>query len=841
VPDLITSLRAALAARYVVERELGRGGMATVFLGDDVKHGRPVALKVLHPELAAALGPERFLREIEIAARLQHPHIVPLYDSGATEGFLYYVMPYVEGESLRDRLTREKQLSFEDTVRVATEVAGALAYAHSHGVVHRDIKPENIMLSGGTAVVTDFGIARAVTAAETQPLTQTGTIIGTPAYMSPEQATGRAELDGRSDEYSLACVVYEMLVGEPPFTGPTAQAIIARHSLDVVSPPSIVRASIPEAAEDAILRALAKVPADRFPTTALFAEALARPSRVTGASRWTGASLRPGPRRRSLPLPLPRGALVGAVAVAAVAAVWVGARMLGGRTAGSAGTGLDPRHIAVLYFEDLSPRHTLGFLADGLTEALIGQLSQVPSLLVISKNGVAPYRRPDVAPPPPDSVARALAVGTVVRGTLEESGDRYRVSVRLIDGASGADFRRASFEQPRGSLLAIRDSLAQQVAAFLRERLGEEVRLREQRAGTNNVGAWSLVQQAERARKMAEDQVSADSLDRAFSSFARADSALVQAAAADPQWVDPVVLRGQIALRRARLTPNRQGLAQGLKAAADDAEQALRLAPGYPPALELRGTVRYTTWLQQLSTDAAVQAGLLADARRDLEAAAQADPTLASAYSTLSHLYYQVEDVPAAVLAARKAYEQDAYLSVAKDILWRLFSGSYDLEQFGQAQRWCDEGERRFPVYYRFTECRLLLMTTEVVNPDVGEAWRLLARFDSVAPAGRRAFWHDQGEMLVGAILARAGRKDSARHVLVAARADRDVDPEQGLLVYEAFARTLLGDQDTAFALLERYVAANPAHAFSRRGAISWWWRDMRHDPRFSRLQRAEP
>src|SRR5438445_9115164 len=259
--------------------------MATVFLAQDVKHRRPVALKVLHPELAAAVGAERFLREIEFAARLQHPHILPLYDSGVTQSLLYYVMPYIEGESLRERLTREKQLPFEESVRIATEAASALAYAHSHGVVHRDVKPENIMLSPDTAVVTDFGIARAITAAENPPLTQTGTIVGTPAYMSPEQATGQTDLDGRSDEYSLACVVYEMLVGEPPFTGPTAQAIIARHSLDTVSPPSIVRASIPDAVEGAILRALSKVPADRYPTTALFAEALNRPSAATGAYR----------------------------------------------------------------------------------------------------------------------------------------------------------------------------------------------------------------------------------------------------------------------------------------------------------------------------------------------------------------------------------------------------------------------------------------------------------------------------------------------------------------------------------------------------------------------------
>jgi serine/threonine-protein kinase len=285
VADLLDSLREALADRYAVERELGRGGMATVFLAEDLKHHRPVAIKIVHSELAAALGSERFLREIEIAARLQHPHILPLYDSGAAAGLLYYVMPYVEGESLRDRLEREKQLPQEDALRIATEVAGALAYAHSHGIVHRDIKPENIMLSGGTAVVADFGIARAVNAAgDAGHITQTGTIIGTPAYMSPEQASGSAEIDGRSDQYSLACVVYEMLVGEPPFPGPTAQAVLARHSLDMVSPPSIVRATIPDAVEGAILRALSKLPADRYATTALFAEALNTPSRATGAT-----------------------------------------------------------------------------------------------------------------------------------------------------------------------------------------------------------------------------------------------------------------------------------------------------------------------------------------------------------------------------------------------------------------------------------------------------------------------------------------------------------------------------------------------------------------------------
>src|SRR2546423_1431813 len=417
--------------------------MATVFLAEDVKHHRSVEIKVLHSELAAGLGAERFLREIEIAARLQHPHILPLYDSGAAAGLLYYVMPYVEGESLRDRLAREKQLSLEDALRIATEVAGALAYAHSHGIVHRDIKPENIMLSGGTAVVADFGIARAVSVAgDGGHLTQTGTIIGTPAYMSPEQATGSEDIDGRSDQYSLACVAYEMLVGEPPFTGSTAQAIIARHSLDMVSPPSIVRATIPDAVEGAILRALSKLPADRYATTALFAEALNTPSAATGAHR---------------------------------------------------------------------------------TATL-------------------------------DSVARALAVGTLLRGSVDDEGGRYRVSVNLIDGASGADLgQRASFEQPAGAVLAMRDSLARKVAEFLRVRLGEELRLREEQAGTRSVAAWSLMQQAEQSRKRADALFEGDSLAAARRALELADSLAAGAQATDSAWAEPPVLRAAIAYPQAPL------------------------------------------------------------------------------------------------------------------------------------------------------------------------------------------------------------------------------------------------------------------------------------------------
>ncbi len=280
-PPLIDALR----DRYLLERELGRGGMATVWLARDLKHDRLVALKLLRPELGAVLGAERFLREIRLTANLQHPHILPLLDSGGAAGQFFYVTPYVEGESLRQRCQREGQFPLEDAVRLTGEVAEALGYAHQQGIIHRDIKPENILLSRGHALVADFGIALAVTQSGGGRLTETGLSLGTPAYMSPEQAMADPRLDGRSDQYSLACVLYEMLVGEPPFTGPTAQAIVARRLAEPARAIRPVRSSVPAGVEAAVLRALERAPADRFPETVAFADALRSPSAAGKVSR----------------------------------------------------------------------------------------------------------------------------------------------------------------------------------------------------------------------------------------------------------------------------------------------------------------------------------------------------------------------------------------------------------------------------------------------------------------------------------------------------------------------------------------------------------------------------
>ncbi|MBI2072106.1 MAG: protein kinase [Gemmatimonadetes bacterium] len=316
--DPLTRLQHALADRYRIERELGHGGMGLVFLAEDLKHGRKVALKVLRPEVGQSLGGDRFLREIRITAQLNHPNILTLIDSGEADGFTYYVLPYVEGESLRDRLDREKQLPLEDALRITRDVADALSYAHSLGVIHRDIKPENILFEAGHAVVADFGIAKAISDAGGEKLTESGLAVGTPAYMSPEQASGAGDLDARSDVYSLACVLYEMLAGSPPYVGPSAQAIIARKALEPVPSLRVVRDTVPVGVERALMRALAKVPADRFATARQFAEAL------------SGAGDTLGPPSRVLPFARSRLVAVASVIVVIAAAGYIVLALRGG-------------------------------------------------------------------------------------------------------------------------------------------------------------------------------------------------------------------------------------------------------------------------------------------------------------------------------------------------------------------------------------------------------------------------------------------------------------------------------------------------------------------------------
>jgi eukaryotic-like serine/threonine-protein kinase len=850
VTDLLDSLRTALEGRYAVERLIGQGGMATVYLARDSRHDRPVAIKVLRPELAASLGADRFLREIRVAAHLQHPNILALYDSGEAAGFLYYVMPFVEGESLRARLDREEQLPLPDAIQLTCEIADALQCAHSRHIIHRDIKPENVLIQEGHALVADFGIARAVSQAGGDKLTETGMAVGTPHYMSPEQGLGGEHVDGRADQYSLACVFYEMLVGQPPFQGPNAMAILARHSMESVPSLQVVRHSIPDEVEDAVMRALEKTPADRFPTVRDFADTLCQVDLGPSARRTSPRAMQA--IRRSTP----RGfaavkesggsrARFWAVAVAAVVVLTgtgLGAWRVWhpiGVESGALEGGLDPHRIAVLYFQRDDKGDSLGYLADGLTEGLIRELNQVQGLEVISKGGVAAFRGDSLSR---DSVARALKAGTLVTGEIEQRAGRLRTTVRLVDGGSGVDFERASFEQPAGNLLAVQDTLTQKVAGLIRRRLGEEVRLREQRNRTKNVDAWALVQRAEQARKQAEILVEEkDTTGAVARSFDLADSLYGRAHRADFTWTEPLVGRASVAYRRSRLV-GFDGLAAKpwIEKGRKFAEQALSLDPQNPDGLEVRGTLRYLGWLLNIEPDPTAAEQLLEDAQADLETAVRVKPSQAGAWSILSHLYGNTKSETDAKLAGLRAYEADAYLRDAPQLLNRLFSNSYDLSQFAEAARWCEEGARRFPTDFNFVKCQLWLMSTRATEPDVARAWKLADSLAKLSPVGRREYDSREARMFVAMVLARAGQADSARKVALRARGAADVDPTQDLAYAEVYVHILRGDKDQAFEALKRYLAANP----ERRAGLSdttvattpWWFRSIEDDPRFKSL-----
>jgi eukaryotic-like serine/threonine-protein kinase len=447
--DAVSRLTAALADRYRIERELGAGGMATVYLAQDLKHQRRVAIKVLRPELAAAIGADRFLREITTTASLRHPHILPLYDSGAAGDTLFYVMPFVDGESLRDRLKREKQLPLDDALQIAREVADALSYAHSRGIVHRDIKPENIMLEAGHAVVADFGIAKAISTASGDTLTQTGMAIGTPSYMSPEQAAGDGELDGRSDLYALGCVLYEMLAGQPPFTGPTVESVVHQHLVAEPRPISLLRPAVPAAVVAALQRALAKAPADRFNPVALFSEAI-RPGATTPQPA-TGASV---PARRSH-----RGVVVMvALAVVAVAAGFVLWRRSSGSTSAGAAS------VAVLPFVDLSPDRSSVYLGDGMAETIINALANVPGLNVAARTSAFSFRdkAEDVR-----EIGRQLGVATVLEGSVQRAGTHLRVTAQLIKTSDGLHLWSQNFDRDAADIFAVQDEVARAVVAAL--------------------------------------------------------------------------------------------------------------------------------------------------------------------------------------------------------------------------------------------------------------------------------------------------------------------------------------------------------------------------------------
>jgi serine/threonine protein kinase/tetratricopeptide (TPR) repeat protein len=420
-----------VGGRYRIEREVGRGGMAVVYRAHDTRHDRQVALKVLHPEIAAALGTTRFFQEIRVAARLNHPHIIALHDSGEVDGTLYYVMPFIDGPNLRQLLDRNGRLPADQAVDLAQQIASALDYAHRLGVVHRDIKPENVMLYEGEALVADFGIAKAVSAAGGANLTNTGFAIGTPAYMSPEQAAGQAEVDGRSDEYSLGCVLYEMLTGEPPFTASTPAALIAKRFTDTPRPVTAIVPAIPEHVSQAVRRALSRDADDRFATAAELSIALEAKQKKSG--------------------------------------------------------GDEKPSIAVLPFSNMSTDPENEFFSDGIAEEIINALTKVQALEVVSRTSAFAFKGKNLDM---REIGRQLGVKTLLEGSVRKAGNRLRVTAQVIDVDTGYHLWSERFDREMADVFAIQDEIAENIVKALRVVLSKREESAIKAARTNNVRAY---------------------------------------------------------------------------------------------------------------------------------------------------------------------------------------------------------------------------------------------------------------------------------------------------------------------------------------------------------------
>jgi serine/threonine protein kinase/tetratricopeptide (TPR) repeat protein len=573
----IQRIRDVLAPNYSVDRELGRGGMATVYLAQDSKHDRVVALKVLHPELAASLGPDRFLREIRVAARLNHPHILPLFDSGEIEGLLYYVMPYVEGESLRERLDRQHQLPIEEAIHHARGIASALDYAHRQNVVHRDIKPENVMLYEGEPMVMDFGIAKALSAADgqTQMLTQTGMMVGTPAYVSPEQAAGETQLDGRSDQYSLACVLYEMLSGQRPFTGATAQAILAKRFTDTPRQVRQLRADVPESVERALNKAMSTDISDRYRTSALFGQALRSSSLDTPTNTQT------------MPLPTVSAA----------------------------------KSVAVLPFANMSADPDNEYFTDGMAEEIINALTKIQMLRVASRTSSFAFKgkNEDIG-----EIGHKLKVSTILEGSVRKMGNKLRITAQLVNVADGYHLWSERYDRELEDVFAIQDDISQAIVKALRVILTEGEKKAIEKPRMVNVQAYDFYLRGrqyfqqwrrrgvEHARRMFERAIEIDpSFARAYAGIAdccsfmftywdasatnleRSESASRQALALDPELPEAYVSRGW-------------ALAYN-KGHAESSEEAFRQAIRLDPKLFEAHYVFASTLLQQGRNEEAAQ------------------------------------------------------------------------------------------------------------------------------------------------------------------------------------------------------------------------------------------
>jgi TolB-like protein/Flp pilus assembly protein TadD len=711
-------LQEGLADRYVLERELGRGGMATVYLAHDLRHDRPVALKVLHPELARTLGPERFQREIKLAARLQHPHILTVHDSGETAGQLWFTMPFVEGESLRDRLRREKQLPVDEALRIAREAADALDYAHRHGVIHRDIKPENILLTEGHALVADFGIGKALGGASEAQLTETGLTVGTPAYMSPEQAAGDKDLTARSDVYSLGIVLYEMLAGETPFAAPTAQAMIARRFMEVPKPVRELRDSVPDAAAQAVHRALARTAADRYATAAEFAQALHPGVSTPGATPAVAPAGGSGPGLAAPTTAVePSRSPTSARRRVPVAAVTLGLGILIGlgvlfawrrshHEDDSSGGGL--KRVAVLPFENLGPAED-EYFADGVTDAVRGKLTGIPGLEVTARSSSSQYKK---TPKGPQQIGVELGVQYLLTGTVRwEKGpagqSRVQVSPELIQVSTAAAKWQQPFDAPLTDVFQVQADIAGRVAQALDVALGAGQRDQLEAKPTQNLTAYDAYLKGEEVSN-AMGTTDPATLRQALGHYEKA-----------------VALDSAFALAWARLSQVHALLyfvtapvPEDQAAARVAAERALALAPKRPEGRLALGDYHYRVTHDYIQAREQYAIGRRV-APRDAEllvATALTEQTLGQWEAALQHLQEAQTIDPRSVNTARR---------LARALMW--------LRRYPEALRVSDQGLALAPANFELLENKAMV---HLAQGDLAGAQRVLrAAPKELAPA----------------------------------------------------------------------------------------------------------
>jgi TolB-like protein len=490
----------------------------------------------------------------------------------------------------------------------------------------------------------------------------------------------------------------------------------------------------------------------------------------------------------------------------------------------------DLRQVAVLYLDDVTAGATIGPVADGITEGLIAALRQVNELSVTSRNGSRQVRNLDIGP---DSIAKILEVGALIDGTVDEVGDELRVSIRLLEGTTGTPLFRETYSWPSDQVAEVGTELAQEVASALREQLGVEIRMRQGQADAPNSAAWLHVARAERFLANAKSSAASGDFQGVLDGFASAELELDNAVDVAPEWTEPYILRAEVEHEQYILAQSAEELSAMMQESVAWADRALGIDAASAAALEWRGTAAYRRWLLGVDGDADLDR-MFNQAKADLERAQTLDQSRASVNSTLSHLYYQTDDWTDAIIAAQRAYEQDAFLEAADGVLWRLYTASYDMGNYDPASRWCEEGHERFADSFRFVLCQQWLMTMPDAEPDIERAWEIHDEAMAVL-VERPEFFEAQSRMLVAGTIGRAGLPDSAQAVFESAQVSAEVDPDRELWATEAALRSVMGDVEGSLRLLERFV-------LSQRGDVPgqhWWWDNIRNEPDFQRLRDA--